>query len=274
MTFVTQAHHLNLLFFGDIFGEPGRLGLRQTLPQLREHYQPDIVFANCENASHGRGVSNRVMKDLLSMGVDWMTSGNHIFRVDDIYSVLNQPECRVLRPYNFSKNAPGRGAAIAVTKRGHRIGLINLMGRAFMDPGVNLPFDAVDEALAELKSEVDVIVVDMHAETTAEKRALAWYLDGKVQLVVGTHTHVPTADEEVLPAGTAYITDLGMCGPFNSVIGMSKEGVIKRMRTGLPTRFEVAEGDVRVCGIFCQIDLAARRALKIERIQVRPGQNV
>lgn len=260
---------LTILYFGDVFGDPGRTGLRRILPDLLQEFKPDVVFANCENAARGRGVSPRLVKELTDSGVDFMTSGNHIFAVGEIYPYLNSPECRVLRPYNLSRNAPGKGVAVVEARNGTRVGLINIMGRVFMEPGVNLPFDAVDQAILELQGEADCLVLDMHAETTSEKRAMAWHVDGRVHLTVGTHTHVQTADEEVMPGGMAYITDLGMCGPYDSVIGMDKNIILKRFRTALPQKFEIGEGDVRVCGIVCRIDLDAKKAISIERIQKR-----
>lgn len=258
---------LTVLFFGDVFGDPGRSGIRAVVPQLKAEYKPDVIFANGENAARGRGLSTRLIKELTDSGIDFMTSGNHIFAVGEVYPYLNKPECKVLRPYNLSRNSPGRGIAVVECSNGVRVGLINIMGRVFMEPGVNLPFDAVDQAILELQSDVDCMVLDMHAETTSEKRAMGWHVDGKIQFMVGTHTHVQTADEEILPQGTAYITDLGMCGPYDSVIGMDKNIILKRFRTALPQKFEIGSDDVRVCGAVARIDLNSRRAISIERFQ-------
>lgn len=257
---------IKILFLGDIFGEPGRNAVKHFVPKLRDTHGLDLVLANCENAAQGRGITVKQVDELLRAGVDFMTSGNHIFHVNEIYQYLNQADTKVLRPYNFSRQAPGKGVGVVSAKNGTRVGVINLMGRVFMEPAVDLPFDAVESALLDLQGEAEIIVMDFHAETTAEKRAMGWNLDGRVQLLVGTHTHVQTADEEILPEGCGYITDLGMCGPYDSVIGMSKEPILKKFRTTLPKKFEVAVNDVRLCGVICEIDVSKKRAVKIERV--------
>ncbi|MBU0505374.1 MAG: TIGR00282 family metallophosphoesterase [bacterium] len=264
---MTKTNTVTILFLGDIFGEPGRRGLQEVLPKLKQAYQPDAIFVNCENAANGRGISYRLVKEILDTGVDFMTSGNHIYQVKDIYNYLDDPQCKIIRPYNFPRNSPGRGLDVFTTSSGVRIGLINLMGNLFMQAPVDSPFTTIDQALLELQSETDIIVVDFHAEATSEKRALAWHLDGKIQLLVGTHTHVMTADEDILPEGMAFITDLGMCGPFDSVIGMDKNIVLKKFRTLLPNRFDVAKDDIRVNGIVCEIDVQTKKAVSINRIQ-------
>ena len=261
-----DSNRLRLLFLGDIFGEPGRRAVETFVPILREELQLDLVLANCENAAKGRGISKRLAAEIQRSGVDFMTSGNHVYGVFDSWNFLNESDCPVLRPYNFHSSSPGRGVGVVTAKNGVKVGVANLMGRIFMEPGVDLPFQAFDQAYLELQNECDVMVLDFHAETTSEKRAMGWHVDGRVQLMVGTHTHVQTADEEILPQGTAYITDLGMCGPYDSVIGMKKEVILKRFRNQLPGRFDVASGDVRLCGVFCEIDVAKKRAVKIERI--------
>lgn len=245
------------------------MALKKFVPELRAEYGLDLVLANCENATNGRGVSKTVIDELLKCEIDCMTSGNHIFDASDGFAYLQSPESKILRPYNFAQGSPGRGAMVVQTPMGVRVGVINIMGRLFMDPGVNLPFDAFDEAYRMIAPDSDIVILDMHAETTSEKKAFGWHVDGKVQLMVGTHTHVPTADECILPNGTAYITDLGMCGPHDSVIGMDKNIVLKRMRTGIPTRMEPAEHDARVQGVYCEIDVNKKRAVKIERIERR-----
>lgn len=260
---------LKILFLGDIFGEPGRRILTERLPALREKLGPDLVIANCENAANGKGISTKLVREILNAGVDFMTGGNHIFRVDEVYAYLNDPESKIVRACNFPQNSPGRGFAVVNTQSGVRVGVISVMGQKFMDVPVDLPFDAIDRALERLKDQSDINIIDIHAEVTSEKRALGWHLDGRVQLIVGTHTHVQTADEEILPNGSAYITDLGMCGPFDSVIGMQKEIILKRIRLALPEKFEVAKGDVRINGVICEIDVEKKRATKIERIDVR-----
>lgn len=260
---------LKLLFLGDIFGEPGRRAVKAFVPKLREECCLDLVLANCENVAAGRGISEKLAREIMSAGVDFMTSGNHIYGVKDSLPFLNSPDCPVLRPYNYSLSSPGRGIGIVTAKNGVRVGVINIMGGIFMNPTVNLPFDSFDEAYGKLKEDSDITVLDFHAETTSEKRAMGWHVDGKVQLMVGTHTHVQTADEEILPQGTAYITDLGMTGPYDSVIGMKKEVVLRKMRCQIPSRFDVADGDVRLCGAICEIDVDAKRAVRIERVQMR-----
>ena len=257
---------VKLLFLGDIFAESGRKAVDHFVPQLKKEYDLDLVLANCENAANGRGISQRLVNELNTSGVDYMTSGNHIFYVHDISSYLNDPKSIVLRPYNFSSSAPGRGVGVVETKNGVKVGVINLMGRVFMEPGVNLPFDAIDQAILEIQSECDFMVLDMHAETTSEKRAMGWHLDGKVSLVVGSHTHVQTADEEILPQGTGFISDMGMCGPYDSVIGMDRHKVLKKMRTGLHEKFQPGRNDIRLCGVFCEIDTNTKKALRIERV--------
>lgn len=260
-----------ILFLGDIFGEPGRRAVSTLVPAMKRERGIDLVIANAENMAAGRGITRKLADDMLSAGVDLMTSGNHIFHVRESYSYLNDPQCKVLRPYNFTKNSPGRGIAVVTSGSGLRVGVINIMGRIFMEPAVNLPFDAVDEAIVTLKGDCDFMVLDMHAEATSEKRAMGWHCDGRVLAVVGTHTHVQTADEEILPGGTAYISDLGMCGPYDSVIGMKKENILRRFRTTLPEKFEPAMGDVRFCGAICTIDTDRGRAVAIERVCERLG---
>jgi len=260
---------IRVLFLGDIFGEPGRRAVQHFVPELRKSENIDLVLANGENAAHGRGISQRIAADLFAAGIDLMTGGNHSFDVFDSYAFLNDPNCKIIRPSNLSRHAPGRGTAVVETRNGVRVGVLNVMGRVFMEPGVNLPFDAVDESISNLTGDCDVMVLDFHAETTSEKRAMGWYLDGRVQLMVGTHTHVQTADEEILPAGTAYITDLGMCGPHDSVIGMRKDLVIRKMRTGLPFKFEIGEKDVRLNGLIADIDSDRKRAVGVKRVSMK-----
>ncbi len=257
---------MNILFIGDIFGEPGRKAVKQFVPTLRKEHSLDLVVANCENAAQGRGITSRLAQELFDASVDVMTSGNHIWYCNDIYSHLSEPNYKVLRPANLSPEAPGRGWVIAETKKGVRVAVFNLMGKVFMNPQPDCPFRGLDELMEKTKGEADIFVLDFHAETTSEKRAMGWYADGMLQACVGTHTHVPTADEEVLPRGCAYMTDLGMTGPHHSVIGMNKELVIKRFRTSLPVKFEVGSGDVRLNGAIVTIDEHAKKAVSIQRI--------
>ncbi|MBI2340653.1 MAG: TIGR00282 family metallophosphoesterase [Deltaproteobacteria bacterium] len=258
---------LKVLFIGDIFGKPGRHAVREVVPRLRREHALDLVIGNGENAAEGRGVSVRLAKELFESSVDFLTSGNHIWHSHDIYPYLNEPGCRLIRPANFPSEAPGKGWGIVETKKGGRVAVINIIGQIFMPQQADYPLQALDRVLDEVDNEADAVIVDMHAEATSEKRAMGWHADGRVQACVGTHTHVQTSDEEILPGGCAYITDLGMTGPYHSVIGQEKEAVLKRFRTTLPVKkFEVASGDVRLCGAIIEIDETAKRAVSIKRV--------
>lgn len=259
--------NIKILFLGDIFGKPGRHAVREVVPRLRREHALDLVIGNCENAAEGRGISVRLAKELFESSVDFLTSGNHIWHSHDIYPYLNEADCRLIRPANFPSGAPGKGWGIVETKKGARVAVINMIGQIFMPQQADYPLHTLDRVFNEVHDEVDVVVVDMHAEATSEKRAFAWHVDGRVQACVGTHTHVQTADEEILPGGCAYITDLGMTGPYNSVIGQERESVLRRFRTTLPVKkFEVASGDVRLCGAIVEIDANSKRAASIKRI--------
>jgi metallophosphoesterase (TIGR00282 family) len=241
--------------------------VRELLPKLIEEHQPSVVIANGEKAAGGSGMTVDTARDLLAQPIDVLTGGNHTWRYREIGKLLDA-EPRALRPLNYPDKAPGRGTAIHETTEGARVGVINLQGRVFMDP-LPCPFEAADRAVSELREQgCTVIVVDFHAEATSEKRALGWHLDGRASLVFGTHTHVPTADEEILPGGTAYITDLGMTGPYDSVIGVRKEKILERFRTMRPTSFTVAKGDVRLCGVVVDVEPESGKATRIERLRV------
>lgn len=257
---------IRVLMIGDVFGDPGRRAVKERVKALRDEYQINLVIANVENAAHGRGVTSKMVQEFLASGVDVMTSGNHIWHMQEIYATLEKQDSPLMRPANLSKHAPGRGYFVAEITGGIRVAVMNIMGRQFMNPPVDCPFAAADELLAKLEDEADLFILDMHAETSSEKRAMAWHLSGKVQVVVGTHTHVQTADEEIMPEGLAYITDLGMTGPYDSVIGMKKEIILKRFRTSLPGKFEPATGDVRFCGVVIEIDEKKKKANWITRI--------
>ncbi len=257
---------IKILFIGDIFGEPGREAVKILVPKLRETHRLDLVIANCENAAQGRGVTVKMANEFFKNSIDFLTSGNHIWHSFDIYPFLGVPNCKLLRPANLSREAPGKGAGIVETKGGVRVAVFNIMGKIFMNPVPDCPFKAVDELIGQFSDESDLMVLDFHAETTSEKRAMGWHVDGKLQAFVGTHTHVATADEEVLPKGCAYITDLGMTGPHNSVIGQNKESVIRRFRTSLPVKFEVGSGDVRLNGAIVEIDEKTKKAISIKRV--------
>jgi metallophosphoesterase (TIGR00282 family) len=255
---------LNVLCIGDVFGEPGRRALAHFLPRLRAELDVDLVVANVENAAAGFGVTPALARGFLGGGVDVMTSGNHIWDRKEIVEYIVK-ENLLLRPANYPRGTPGVGAVV-VKAGAEKVGVLNLQGRVFM-PAIDCPFLKADEELARLRAETPIVVVDMHAEATSEKQAMGWYLDGRASAVVGTHSHVQTADERVLPGGTAYVTDLGITGPIDSVIGVVKEQAIERFLTGMPNRFEPARGRARLQGAVIRIDAQSGRATGIERIQ-------
>ena len=258
---------MKILFIGDIVGKPGRAGLAAVMPGLRERHAPDLVIANGENAAGGRGLDPDSTEELLDSGVDVLTSGNHIWQHRSILPLVER-EPRLIRPENFPPGNPGRGSTQIRAPGGVEVGVVNLIGRAFMG-SYDCPFRAADRVLEGLKGKADVVFVDMHAEATAEKVAMGWYLDGRVAAVVGSHTHVQTADERVLPGGTAYLTDAGMCGPVDSVIGMRREEVIERFLNQRPVHFDVAKGPVVLQGALIDVDEKSGRARAISRIQER-----
>jgi hypothetical protein len=256
---------MKILFIGDIVGSPGRRAVKQLLPGLIEEHSLEFVIANAENASGGSGIIPKVAEELFNSGVDVLTSGDHIWKKKEIFELIHH-EKRVLRPLNFPSLAPGKGSNIFKSKKGKAVGVINVNGRTFMEP-LESPFTSSLAAAEELSKETKIIIVDIHAEATSEKTALGWYLDGKVSAVLGTHTHIQTADEKILPQGTAYITDVGMCGPYDSVIGRKVDQVLERFLTSLPVRFEVAEGNIQLHGIVLDADDKTGRARSITRIQ-------
>ena len=258
---------MKVIVIGDIVGKPGRKALSASLKRLKEQYEAEFVVANAENAAEGAGVVPRVGDEILSAGVDVMTSGNHIYDKKDVIKYIeNEP--RLLRPANYASDTPGRGVWLGSTQSGTPVAVINVQGRVFMPP-TDCPFKTADRLIAEIGNRASVIIVDHHAEATSEKQAMGRYLDGRVSVVVGTHTHVQTADEQVLPGGTAYITDLGMTGPYDSIIGVESHLVINRFLRGMPTRFETATGDARLCGVVVDIDERTGKAVGIERLQVK-----
>jgi len=256
---------MNLLFLGDIVGKPGRLAVRQLLPKLIHRERADFVVANCENVSGGAGVDPDSCRELFDAGADVLTSGNHIWRKKEINDYLER-EPRLLRPANFPPGAPGRGAGSFRTPGGTTVGVVNLIGRVFMD-SVDCPFQAGDRLVGALQAETPVIFVDMHCDATSEKAAMAYHLVGRVSGVVGSHTHVQSADQRVLDGGTAFMTDAGMCGPRDSIIGVKPELALRRFLTHLPVRFETASGPTLVQGALIAIDDASGRATAITRIQ-------
>jgi hypothetical protein len=256
---------MNLLFIGDIVGRPGRAAVQDWLPELREELTIDIVVANAENAAGGVGATGDIIDGLAALGVAAFTLGNHTWRRKAFIDEIGRYP-QVVRPANYPENVPGQGWAAVALPDGRKLGLVSVLGRVFLDP-FDCPFRAALEAVEALRAETDVILVDVHAEATSEKVAMGWYLDGRCSAVVGTHTHVQTADERILPGGTAYITDVGMTGPMDSVIGVDKDAVIERFLTGLPTDYRVAEGRPGLNGVYIEIDDETGGARSIARIQ-------
>jgi metallophosphoesterase (TIGR00282 family) len=258
---------MRLLFIGDIVGSPGRQVVEERLSDILTQERIDLAIANADNAAGGFGIIPRLAEELLEMGIEVLCGGNHIWDRKEIFEYLpHQP--RLLRPANFPEGAPGSGLYLGETKGGVSFAVLHLQGRTFM-PAIDCPFRAADRELARVPEQVKVIVVDAHAEATSEKQALGLYLDGRVSAVIGTHTHVATADERILPAGTAFITDVGMTGPHDSVIGMDKRAVLDRFLHGLPTRFEVASGGVAMQAVRMEIDAETGRAESISRAVYR-----
>ena len=255
---------LRILFLGDIVGEPGRNAVIARLPELKEKHALDFVIVNGENAAGGRGITGKITIDLLRAGVSVVTSGDHIWDQKEIVAFLNL-EPRLLRPVNYPDGAPGSGSIVLETAKG-KIGVINIQARTFMQPILENPFHAVEAAVAKMRDETANIVVDAHGETTSEKIALGRFLDGKVSAVIGTHTHVQTADEQIFPGGTAFLCDAGMCGPVNSILGRTIEPIMNRFISNLPGSFPVAAGEVRLRGALIEIDETTGRALRITRV--------
>lgn len=269
---------MKILLIGDVFAKPGRQALARTLPGLKKDYQIDFVVANAENLHHGKGVSDAMINELKGYGVDYFTGGNHIWKVAEIVPLLDKPDYPLLRPANYPPGTPGRGYAVAELPGDlGKVAVISLMGRVFMPSHLDDPFRSADTILQKLKSDglelgknLAAIVVDFHAEAGSEKMALAHYLDGRVSVVYGTHTHIQTADEQLLPGGTAYITDLGMTGTIDSIIGVKKEIIIEGFLRQTPVRHEIAEGPVRFGALFVETDAKNGLASRIERIQIAP----
>ena len=254
---------MRILALGDVVGSTTVDFLRQHLWKLRSAEKLDLVIANGENTTEIRGLSARDADALLNTGVDVVTLGNHAYGMRDIYSYL-EDETRVIRPANYPPMAPGGGYTV-VNADGWRVLCINVCGRVYMDPLAS-PFDTVDRILSREAGNFDLAIMDVHAEATSEKLALGHYFDGRVQIVFGTHTHVPTADEQILPHGSGYVTDLGMCGPQNGILGTAKEAVIERFRTMMPTRFSVANGPIRANGVIFDLDPGLKRVTAVKRI--------
>src|SRR5919108_1959540 len=261
----SRSSRMNVLMVGDIFGESGRAALARLLPRLREQHAIDFCVVNCENAAGGFGITGPMAKQMLEQGADVLTSGNHIWDKKEIVEFITR-ENLLLRPANFPAGTPGVGH-VSVKAGPHRVAVLNLMGRVFMSP-IDCPFRKADEVLPELRKETPIILVDMHCEATSESQAMGWYLDGRVSAVVGTHRHVQTADERVLPGGTAYVTDVGMVGPTEGVIGVDREIILQRFLTQMPVRFEPAKGPAALHGAVIAIEPETGRATDIRRLRV------
>ncbi|KAB8138804.1 TIGR00282 family metallophosphoesterase [Gracilibacillus oryzae] len=257
---------MRILFIGDIVGSPGRDMVQEYLPKLKTKYQPHISIVNGENAASGKGITEKIYKNLLEWGTNAVTMGNHTWDKKDIFQFIDNAPYMV-RPGNLPAGTPGT-EIVFVKSNGKEIAVINLLGRTFMQP-VDDPFQRVDELIEIAKKRTNIIFVDFHAEATSEKQAFGWYLDGKVSAVVGTHTHVQTADDRILPNHTAYISDVGMTGPYDGILGMEREAVLKKFTTALPVRFEVPkDGRTQLSGVVIDIDSSTGKASKIERIQI------
>lgn len=255
---------MRILFVGDVIGRPGRRAVQNLLPDLIIQREADLTIVNCENSAAGFGVTPDIARDLFDAGAQVLTSGNHIWDKKQILDYIDE-EPRLIRPANYP-DAPGSGLYVGTTAQGLRYAVMNLQGRTYL-PSIHCPFRAADELLDRLGEEIKIRFIDFHAEVTSEKVAFGWYLDGRVSGVVGTHTHVPTADYRVLPGGTAYLTDCGMTGPLNSVIGMNKEVSIQRFLTGMPIRFEPAAGTVQLNAVLIDVDESTGHARSIEPVR-------
>src|SRR5687767_13132705 len=257
---------MKILFVGDIFGKPGRDIARRAIPALVEQRGIDFVIANVENSAAGFGVTGDIAETILSYGVDAMTSGNHVWDKKEVLDYIPR-QTKLLRPANFPAGVPGRGAYLGRSRSGQPIGVVNLMGRVFMTP-LDDPFAVALREIDALRAKTRIIFVDFHAEATSEKIAMGWHLDGRVTAVVGTHTHVQTADERILPKGTAYLTDAGMTGPHDSIIGVTIDAALGRFLNAMPARFEAASGNPRFNGVIVAADASTGRVTAIERVNL------
>ncbi len=255
---------MNILFIGDVVGKPGRKALQALLSDIKRTYTIDFIIANAENAAGGRGLTRTVMDEMLNLEIDVLTMGNHVWDNKDIFNFVEY-EKRLVRPANYPLDCPGQGYGIYMAGIDRKIAVINAMGRVFLQP-LDCPFRVVEEILQEINGQADIIIVDFHAEATSEKLAFAHYFDGQLQAVLGTHTHVQTADARILPGGTAYITDIGMTGPYDSILGMDKNMVIKKLITQRPVRLEVAKGPLQFEAVVLYMDDVTNKVNKIERI--------
>ncbi|MFH1892241.1 MAG: TIGR00282 family metallophosphoesterase [Candidatus Zixiibacteriota bacterium] len=258
---------MRILFIADIMGKPGRWALSQLLRPIKVKHQIDFVVANVENAAGGYGLTKPISQKIMSYGVDVQTSGNHIWDRNEIFPFLDFAANRVIRPANCPSGSPGYGSYLHTLANGRKVGVINAEGRVF-GRNIDCPFRTIDGELRMMKDSTKIIVIDFHAETTSEKGAMAHYVDGRVSLLVGTHTHIQTADEHIMPNGTAFITDAGMTGPHSGVIGMNADGVLGRFLTALPHRFTVSSDDVKIQGVIAEIDDETGKAISIERLSL------
>jgi len=257
---------LRVLFIGDIIGKPGRVALKKLLPEIIGQQDIDFVIANGENSAGGFGINRDIASSFFSYGVDVITGGNHFWDRRDIYPALEEFK-NIIRPANYPPSVQGKGSGVFESKSGKKVGVLNLQGRVFMTP-IDCPFRIADREVAELRRKTNVVIVDFHAEATSEKQAMGYYLDGKVGAVIGTHTHVQSADEQILPNKTGFITDAGMTGPYHSVIGMEYSASIARFLTGTPVKFKVAEKDIKLSGVIMELDHRDGSCLSIERIKI------
>jgi len=259
-----RKYLLKILFIGDIFGEAGRETVRNCLPALKSKYRPDFCIANGENAAGGKGITYNIAQEIFDCGIDAITMGNHTWARKEILRIIDSG-IRIVRPANYPRGVPGKGKLI-IEKNGFRLAVINLIGRIYMEQPADCPFQAADRELGCLRGQADYILVDFHGEATSEKIAMGYYLDGRVSCVIGTHTHVQTADERILDNGTAYITDVGMCGPADGVIGVDRDSVIRKFTLGLPIQHEPAKGRTQINAVVVTIDDELKRATQITRI--------
>ncbi len=257
---------MRVLLIGDIVGEPGRKAIFRNLDRLKEEMRLDLVIGNAENAAGGFGITGPIMRDLFDLGIDVLTTGNHVWDKREAIDLI-KTEKRLLRPANYPEGTPGQGSGIFTTQAGERVGVVQVMGRVFMH-SLDCPFKAAEKEVRKLKRETACVIVDMHAEATSEKIAMGWHLDGQASAVIGTHTHVQTADARILPEGCGYLTDAGMTGPMDGVIGMKRELVLSRFLTAMPRRFAVASGAAVFAGVVTDIDAETGRCRKIERVYI------
>lgn len=262
---------LRILILGDIVGRPGRTAVKELLPGLRESWAIDLVVANAENAAAGSGITLRLYRELAAAGIDVMTLGDHTWKRKENLEVLEK-EPRLLRPHNYPAVALGTGSIVIDLEDGTRVGLVTVLGRIFMAP-VECPFQAIDHALESFDDDVRIRLVEIHAEATSEKIAVGWFLNGRATCVFGTHTHVPTADDRILPDGTAYVSDLGMTGPYEGVIGRDRNAVLHKFLTSMHATFKVAEGNVHLCGVLVDADASTGKALALHRVDIPFGEN-